>query len=122
MAIRTNVIGTVSSIFRSARLSSRSTRCRLWSFGFISYSFVELKRLGCEGTVDILDRESNGSITAMEAEAHDQGKPKKAKRIAKRSASEETVRKNKTRTEDVKVEVSCTFPDSQALTVSANSR
>lgn len=92
MAIRTNVIGTMSSIFRSARLSSRGTRCRLWSFGFISFSFVELKRLGCEGTIDILDRESNGSITAMEVEAHDQNKPKKAKRIAKGSESGKTVR------------------------------
>jgi hypothetical protein len=76
MAIRTNVIGTVSSIFRSARLSSRSTRCRLWSFGFIPWSFVKLNRLRFEGTIDILDRESNESITAMEVEAHDRNKPK----------------------------------------------
>jgi hypothetical protein len=122
MAIRTNVIGTVSSIFRSARLSSRSTRRRLRSFGFISYSFMVLKRLGCDGTIDILNRESNGSITAMEVEAHDQSKPKKAKQVTKRSVGGETVRKTKIRTEDVKVDVSCTFPSSQALTVSANSR
>ena len=49
---------------------------------------MELKRLGFEGTIDILDRESNGSITAMEVEVHDQSRPKKAKRIAKRSVSE----------------------------------
>ena len=79
MAIRTNVIGTVGSIFRSARLRSRSTRCRFGSFGFISWSFVGLKGLGFEGTIDILDRESNGSITAMEVEANDQNKPKKGK-------------------------------------------
>lgn len=122
MTIRTNVIGTVSSIFRSARLSSRGTRCRLWSFGFISYSFVELQRLGFEGTIDILNRESNGSITAMEVEVHDENKPKKARGIGNGSVSGETVRKTKIRTEDVKVDVSCTFPNSQALTVSANSR
>jgi hypothetical protein len=83
---------------------------------------VVLKRLGFEGTIDILDRESNGSITAMEVEAHGQSKPKKAKQIAKGSVSGETVRKTEIRTEDVKVEVSCTFPNSQDLTVSANSR
>jgi len=58
----------------------------------------------------------------MEEEAREQSKPKKAKQIANVYVSEARVRKTEIRTEEVKVEVSCTFPNSQALTVSANSR
>jgi hypothetical protein len=78
MATRTNIIGTVSGIFSSARLRSRSAECRFRPFGFISCSrFMELKRLGCGGTIDILDRESNKSIAAMEEEANNERMPKK---------------------------------------------
>lgn len=77
MATRTNIIGTVSGIFSSARLRSRRAGCRFWSFGFIAWGFMDLKRLGFEGTIDILNRESNKSITAMEEEANDERKPKK---------------------------------------------
>jgi hypothetical protein len=83
---------------------------------------MELKRLGCEGTIDILDRESKGSNHRDGRGSKRREEAQEGKRIADISVSEKTVYKTEIRTEDVKAVVSCTFPESQALTESASSR
>ena len=55
---RTNIVGTVGSIFSSARLSSRSPGHRFWPLGFILKGFMGLQRLGRDRAIDVLDRES----------------------------------------------------------------
>src|SRR6266702_7394901 len=115
---RTNIISTVSGILGSASLSSRGARCWLGSFGFISQRFVHPKRLGWKRAVDILGRVRNELVAVREAEANYENDPKKAIKTNKRTEWKEI----KIRTEGVNAVVSCTFPKSQALTVSASSR